>query len=128
MFRELLRLLTLTVEQRVAHEVPGMVRRLAFRLVAGIFLLAGFACLVTSLWIYLIPEVGPAGAPLVIAGLLFLMAVIFLILGRRRRVIVVAAAGPDPRMAASTAGFYPGGKAGLLAALFTAAFASGARR
>lgn len=127
MLRELLRLLTVTAEQRLAHEIPYLMRRLAFGLVAGLFGLAAFACLITAFWIYLIPEVGPAGAPLVIAAVLAVLAVVFLGLGRRRRVIVVTAPGPDVRMTGDPSGVFRDNKAAILATLFTAAFNSGKR-
>lgn len=129
MLRDLFRLLTVTAEQKLAHELPYLMRRLAFRLIAAIFGLGAIACLITAFWIYLIPEVGPAGAPLVIAAVLAVLALIFLGLGRRRRVIVVTTTpGPDLRAAADATDLFRDNKAAILAALFTAAFNTGKRR
>jgi len=65
--------------------------RLLRRAVASALLLTGaalvlgmiVACLIVSLWIYVLPRVGPAGAPLVVAACLLPLAV-GLLLGARQ--------------------------------------------
>lgn len=127
MMRDLIRLLTAAVEQKLAHEVPQLVRRLLLRLLAGLFGLAAFVCLLDALWIALIPKVGPVGAPAIIAGILALAALICLALSHvRRRVVIVTATVPP--QAADAGALFRDNKAAILAALFTAAFERGSRR
>jgi len=47
---------------------------------AAVALFAGIACMIAALWIYLIPEVGPVSAALIVgAVLLFLSGILFLV-------------------------------------------------
>ncbi len=126
--REMLRLLVRLADSQMAQERPSLVTRALCGLVAGLFLLAAFSLALVSFWIYLLPEVGPVGAPLIIAGLLFLVGLLFLLLARRRPMLVVADPAADPRYASSAASPLAANKSALLLALFTAAFQSGARR
>ncbi len=132
MMRDLLRLLTVAVEQKLAHEIPHLVRRIMLRMVAALFGLAAFAVLLNMLWIALIPKVGPVGAPAIIAGVLAFIAAVCLALSYRRRHVVVVTASVPPHaaahMAADAAGVFRDHKAAILTALFTAAFERGSRR
>lgn len=128
MMRDLIRLLTAAVEQKLAHEVPQLVRRLLLRLLAGVFGLAAFVCLLDALWIALIPKVGPVGAPAIIAGVLVLAALICLALSHVRRRVVIVTTSVPPQAAADPASMFRDNKAAILAALFTAAFERGSRR
>jgi len=60
---------------------PSRARRLCVAAgVAGLVLcyLVASACLLTALWLFLLPRVGEVGAPLVIAGLLVVKALVIL--------------------------------------------------
>ena len=61
---DLLRLLTLLAEKRAPRQKPGFFARIGFSAIAGFFLLWALFCALIALWIYVIPFVGPAGAPL----------------------------------------------------------------
>lgn len=54
-----------------------------FALVAGAFGIAALTCALDAVWIYAEPKVGPAGAPLIVAGLLFLLCLAALVFARR---------------------------------------------
>ena len=47
-------------------------------LAASSFALAGVACALAALWIYTVPHVGPAGAPLIVAGVLLAISLAIL--------------------------------------------------
>ncbi|HYL32898.1 MAG TPA: phage holin family protein [Stellaceae bacterium] len=64
----------ITTFERIRKRAPRIATAvllvvLAFAVVAG-----GFGCAVAALWIWLLPVVGPWGAPLICAGVLILMA------------------------------------------------------
>lgn len=126
---DLLRLLTLLAEKRTPRQKPGFFARIGFSAIAGFFLLWALFCALIALWIYVIPFVGPAGAPLVVGGVLLLIGLIFLLLARKRPVAAV----PQPaRVAQQNAveaeNLFKQHKGALLLALFTAAFQSGVSR
>ncbi|MBB4062898.1 phage holin family protein [Gellertiella hungarica] len=125
--RELLRLLIHVADSQMARERPSLVTRTVCGLIAGFFMLAAAGCGVAALWIALLPSLGPAGAPLAIAGLLFVIGLVFLLVARRRPVLVVADPAADPRHP-SAGSPLSANRSALLLALFTAAFQSGARR
>jgi hypothetical protein len=55
---------------------------------ATVFATASVGCAVTALWVSVLPEVGPVGAPLIAAGVLFLLCLPLLVIARsilRRR-------------------------------------------
>ncbi|HYM01779.1 MAG TPA: hypothetical protein VET85_02470 [Stellaceae bacterium] len=62
----------------------------AAALVIGLLAIASLACAAASLWIYAIPHLGPAGAPLAVAGLFVGLGIAALVVTRygmaRRRV------------------------------------------
>lgn len=63
-----------TTFERVRKRAPriaiaALLIVLAFAVVAG-----GFGCAIAALWIWLLPHVGPWGAPLICAGVLVLIA------------------------------------------------------
>lgn len=126
--REMLRLVVRLLDSQMADERPGLLARALCGLAAGLFLLAAFSLALVALWIALLPQVGPVGAPLVVAALLLVTGLIFLLLARRKPVLVVADPASDPRAAAASTNPLASGKSALLLALFTAAFQSGARR
>lgn len=49
-------------------------RAVAVNALAAGCVLTGFACVLAALWIYAVPHVGPVGAPLIVAGVLFVVA------------------------------------------------------
>ena len=69
-------------------------------IVAAAAMVASIACVIGALWIFLLPRLGPVGAPLVIAGVLLTFAIILLAITRRlsRRRQAVVSAGPDPTL------------------------------
>lgn len=128
--REMLRLIIRLADSQMARERPSLLTRLFCGLVAGLLLLAAFGLGLVALWIALLPEIGPVGAPLVIAALLLVAGLVFLLMARRRPVLVIADPAMDPRAAAAATSANPfaSGRNALLLALFSAAFQSGARR
>lgn len=126
--RELFRLFIHAMDSQMTRERPGLMQRAVCGLAAGLCLLSALAAGMTSLWIYLLPIAGPAGAPLAIAGVLLVAGLLFLALARRRPVLVVADPSRDPGYAAAATNAFASNKSALLLALFTAAFQSGTRR
>jgi hypothetical protein len=49
---------------------------------AAVMMMAGVACILTALWIYLIPRIGPAGAALTVGGILLLLSGILVLVAR----------------------------------------------
>jgi len=49
---------------------------------AAVMMMAGVACILTALWIYLIPRIGPAGAALTVGGILLLFSGILVLVAR----------------------------------------------
>lgn len=126
---DLLRLLTLLAEKRAPRQKPGFFARIGLSAIAGFFLLWALFCALIALWIYVIPFVGPAGAPLVVAGVLLVIALVCLALSRKRPVAVM----PQPvrreqQKAVEAENLFKEHKGALLLALFTAAFQSGVSR
>lgn len=126
--KELLRLLIHVADSQMANERPSIFARMATGLLAGVFMTAALVCALTSLWIYLLPELGPAGAPLAIAGVLLVLGLIFLMLSRRRPVLVVRETVSERRVNTGGDGLFGTNRNALLLALFSAAFQSGVRR
>jgi hypothetical protein len=87
---------------------------------AALVLGAIAACLVVSLWIYVLPLVGPAGAPLVVAGCLLPLA-LALLLGARQL-------SKPPRAQAAPAQTAPAAAAASLASVAIASFMAGLLR
>lgn len=54
-----------------------------FALVGSGFAIAALTCALDAVWIYAEPKVGPAGAPLIVAGLLFALCLLAIVLARR---------------------------------------------
>lgn len=52
-------------------------------LIAALLAVAAMGCAVAALWIYLLPLLGPVGAPLVAAGALLVLALVLLLVARR---------------------------------------------
>ena len=61
---------------------------------------AAIFCAFTALWIYLLRFVGPVGAPLIVAGVLLLIAIILIATGWRR---LRGSRRPPPPLAAAEA-------------------------
>ena len=66
---------------------------------AALLMLVSLGCMATALWIFTLPSLGPAGAPLVVAATLSALALmsaaaVWLIMRRRRRGAVAATASP----------------------------------
>ncbi len=126
---DLLRLFTLLTDRKMHQETPGIFAR--FGLCACVYLFVFMALLsaLVALWISMLPIVGPALAPLVVSGVLLVLALLFYGLLRRRRVATTA---PSALRAGETAveveGIFREHKGALLLALFTAAFQSGVTR
>jgi len=53
-----------------------------FAFAAALLALATAGCAIAALWIYLVPAVGPAAAPLICAGALLILAGLCLLVGR----------------------------------------------
>jgi hypothetical protein len=66
---------------------------------ATAFAIASVGCVVTALWVFVLPEVGPVGAPLIAAAALFLVCLPLLLIAqsvlRRPRQTLPARALPD---------------------------------
>src|ERR1700731_1797748 len=66
---------------------------------ATAFAAASVGCAVTALWVFVLPEVGPVGAPLIAAAALLLLCLLLLAIARnalrRRSPPLPAAAVPD---------------------------------
>ena len=66
---------------------------------ATVFAAASVGCAVTALWVFVLPEVGPVGAPLIAAAALLLLCVPLLVIARsllrRRSPRLPAIAVPD---------------------------------
>jgi hypothetical protein len=66
---------------------------------ATAFAVAAVGCAVTALWVFVLPEVGPVGAPLIAAAALLLLCVPLLVIARslmrRRSTRLPATAVPD---------------------------------
>ncbi len=109
------------------QEKPGPVTRLACTAAAGLFGLLALFCGLAGLWIWLVPEVGAAAAPLVVGGVFLLLSLIFLLFSRRRRIVTVPATSLRQQQQEMEA-IFKEHKGALLLALFTAAFQSGTHR
>ena len=92
--------------------IAGVVLAIALAVLCAI---AAAGCLLAALWLYAIPFVGLAGAPLVVAGALLLAAAGALAVANRLR-------RPQPTPA------NPGGTMAMLIAALVAGIAAGARR
>lgn len=67
-------------------------------LAGGFTATAAIFCAFTALWIYLLRFVGPVGAPLIVAGVLLLIAIILIASGWRR---LHGSRRPPPALAAA---------------------------
>lgn len=69
-------------------------------MLAAVLVLAALGCALTALWLYLLPLVGPAGAPLIVSGVLLSLGLVTLLLprlaARQSPPPPVAAPGPTP--------------------------------
>lgn len=76
------KLILATIEHRVGRVMRDGATRLAgvsaVMLLAGSFAAAGIGCVMTGLWLFLLPHVGPVGAPLIVGGILLLASVALL--------------------------------------------------
>lgn len=67
---------------------------------AAVLVLAALGCALTALWLYLLPLVGPAAAPLIVSGVLLSLGLVVLLLprlgARQSPPPPVAAPGPTP--------------------------------
>ena len=83
------RLLLATAEQRIRHTMQGAVAKVVglsiVMLLAGSFAAAGLGCLLTAVWLFLLPYVGAAGAALAVGGLLLLASFCLLAAARPAR-------------------------------------------
>lgn len=126
---DLLRLLTLLADKKAPREKPGLMARAILAMIAGFFMMLALSCGLVALWIAAIPEVGPAGAPLVVGGVLLVLALVFFALSRKRRVVVVPPSTyREQQKAVEAESIFKEHKGALLLALFTAAFQSGVSR
>ena len=67
------------VSGRKGRQTATHVARIAvFTLAAACCGFSAFACALVALWLYVVPQVGPAGAPLVVAGVLLVMCLVLL--------------------------------------------------
>ena len=93
------KLILATAEQRVVRVMRDATTRLvgvsAVMLLAASFAAAGLGCVLTGLWIFLLPHVGPVGAPLVVGGLLLLASFALLASTRTARIPPPAAPPVD---------------------------------
>lgn len=86
-----------SITERIRASGGQLALAMLCAVVAIIGVLASIACAVSALWIFALPRLGPAGAPLVAAGVLLTFAIILLAIARRlsgRRQAIVSI-GPD---------------------------------
>ncbi len=83
------KLISLAVSQALAAHTPnvspqpGFLAKLGLSLVAtlvaALCVIAALACTMAALWCFLLPHIGPVGAPLIVAAVLLLIAIITLV-------------------------------------------------
>jgi hypothetical protein len=104
---------------------------------ATVFAAASVGCAVTALWVFVLPEVGPVGAPLIAAAALLLLCLSLLAIARsvlrRRSPPLPATVVPDITLPALLIGeasrlLEENKGAALLVALFAGATAGGLNR
>lgn len=78
-----------TIENLVSRALHDAVARLAatctVMLLAGGCAAVGLGCVLAALWLFLLPYLGPVGAPLAIGGSLLLVGLVVVALGRISR-------------------------------------------
>jgi hypothetical protein len=95
-------------------------------LVAVLLALTAAGCAVAALWIYLLPLLGPVGAPLAAAGALLVAALVLLLIARRVLRPQPTTAAPPVDAAAELTRLTRDHKVEMLVAALTAGLVAGA--
>jgi hypothetical protein len=95
-------------------------------LIAVLLALTAAGCATAALWIYLLPLLGPAGAPLAAAGALLIIALALLLVARRVLRAQPTGAPPSADAAAELARLTKDHKVEMLVAALTAGLVAGA--
>lgn len=97
---DLIKIAAAVAESSAARPAGRCVACAAVGTVAAVLcVITASGCALTALWIYLLPEMGPVGAPLVVAGVLLVMCFIMLAVVRYG----LTPRAPPPRAAAAPA-------------------------
>jgi hypothetical protein len=67
----------------IVHAASRFAKATLYAIIAAILVTASIACAATALWIWEVPRLGPAAAPLVVAGVLLALGLAVLALMQR---------------------------------------------